>query len=239
MNLGKTLRLRRIFSSGRALVADGNALSCDAPNRIRLLAREGADAVVLTPGQLQQVSEDLDTLAVILRLDAGPGRPRLLSVEAALDMGAEAVLAELSADSRDSLANFAASAEDARRRGMPLVAHILDEDWREGASLAAGFGADLIETALGAEAADLREFVHATGAQVLVRVEDYRPPNQAFAERLYDALQNAARGFVLAHRDLAGGALLDTLHSLVHQGITAAQAATMLKAAHAERGNSR
>ncbi len=237
MNLGKTLRLRRIFSSGRALVADGNALSCDSPNRIRLLARQGADAVVLTPGQLQQVSEDLDTLAVILRLDAGPSRPRLLSVEAALEMGAEAVLAELSADSRDSLASFAASAEDARRLGMPLLAHILDDDWREGASLAAGFGADIIETALGPEPEDLREFVRATGAQVLVRVEDYKPSNQAFAGLLYEVLQNAARGFVLGHRNLAAGTLLETVQSLVHQGITAAQAAGMLK--DAQRGNAR
>src|SRR5271157_2363480 len=93
MTLGKSLRLRRVFANGRALIVDCGPLAGECLGKVRLLARAGADAVVITPGLLDVVAEELAGLSVILQIDGGPGRAQqLLSVQAALEMGAEAVL---------------------------------------------------------------------------------------------------------------------------------------------------
>jgi DhnA family fructose-bisphosphate aldolase class Ia len=73
MNLGKALRLRRIFANGRALIVDCEPPSDDPVAKVRLLARTGVDAVVLTPGLLDIVAEELGALSVILRIDGTRG----------------------------------------------------------------------------------------------------------------------------------------------------------------------
>ncbi len=230
MNLGKSVRLRRMFSGGRALVIDSETIAFDPLNQIRHFARNGADAVILTPGLLGHVFEDVDELSIVLRLDSGPGRPALLSVQGALEMGAEAVLASLTREPA-SVANFARIAEDARRLGMPLVADVVEEDWREGATLAAHFGADVIQTPLPKPGMGLRQFVRITGVRVLASIGPEEPDTPELLAWIYAALQDAAEGIVLGRRDLTEGHVFGVIHRLVHQGITAGEAAALLEEA--------
>jgi DhnA family fructose-bisphosphate aldolase class Ia len=63
MALGKSLRLRRIFANGRALIVPLDHGTEYAAPLVRSVARSGADAVALSPGVLERVIEDLNWLA--------------------------------------------------------------------------------------------------------------------------------------------------------------------------------
>src|SRR5258708_38970219 len=112
MTLGKSLRLRRIFANGRALVVPLDHRTDDPVPLVRSIARSGADAVALSPGVLERGIEDLAGLAVILRMN-GLKRPSpLVSVQGALEMG----------DAAELLRVYAPDARDLERLG-PVTAH--------------------------------------------------------------------------------------------------------------------
>lgn len=106
MNLGKSLRLRRIFSSGRALIVDLHALSADPIAQVRRLARGPVDAFVLTPGLLEIVAEEIGSVAVVLETG---------SAAEAVEMGADAMFA--------GAIQVDAVRTEARRLGMPVFAY--------------------------------------------------------------------------------------------------------------------
>jgi len=92
MTLGKSLRLRRIFANGRALVVPLDHRTDDPVPLVRSIARSGVDAVALSPGVLERVIEDLAGLAVVLRLNGSKRTPQLVSVQGALELAAVGVL---------------------------------------------------------------------------------------------------------------------------------------------------
>ncbi|HOL72626.1 MAG TPA: hypothetical protein PLA43_19320 [Bryobacteraceae bacterium] len=223
--LGKSLRLRRIFAKGRALIADCGTLAEDPVARVRLLARSGADAVVLTPGLLDLVADELEALSVILRIDGGLQRAQqLVSVQAALEMGAEAVLVVFEPGPADVLERFGRITEDARRLGMPVIASISGENWHETARLAADFGADVVQARFAPDLLADRHFLRRTGRQFLVTVGQHRLPKPQLLETLYDLVQETAQGVVLADSALVEHSMLAAIHGLVHQGISAEEA---------------
>lgn len=228
MTLGKSLRLRRVFANGRALIVDCGPLAGDCLGKVRLLARAGADAVVITPGLLDVVAEELAGLSVILQIDGGPGRAQqLLSVQAALEMGAEAVLAGVGAPGpalNAALERFGRVAEDARRLGMPVIAEVFGEGWLETARLAAEFGADVIQARCVPEGAADRHFVRVTGRPFLASLGEGLPATPGLLDMIYDLMQGAAQGVAVRDRALTEAPMLRAIHGLVHQGISAQEA---------------
>jgi DhnA family fructose-bisphosphate aldolase class Ia len=233
MKLGKSLRLRRIFANGRALIVDCGPLAGDRLGKVGQLARAGADAVVLTPGLLDMVAEELAGLSVILRIDGGLRRAQqLLSVQAALEIGAEAVLVSVEDSCREpgeDLQRLGRVTEDARRLGMPVIAEVSGDAWIELARLVAEFGADVIQARCIPELISDRHFVRMTGRPLLASLAEDLPAMPGLLEMIYDLMQGAAQGVVLRDRALAEAPALRAIHGLVHQGISAAEALDILQ----------
>ena len=142
MSVGKTLRLRRLLRRGRAVVVpiDHGLVAGPLPGIedpvgiVRRLAQSDADAVLLTPGLLEQVAGELGQLAVVLRVDGcaslqtgGPMR-QFLSVAQAAEMGADAIIVNATVGGEQEsveLLKLGQVAEEARRWGMPVVAEML------------------------------------------------------------------------------------------------------------------
>jgi 2-amino-4,5-dihydroxy-6-oxo-7-(phosphooxy)heptanoate synthase len=231
MTLGKPLRLRRIFSSGRALAVDFTTLHEDVLPKLRIAARAGADALVLTPGLLALAAEELGALAVIMKLDGGCRFPRqLLSVETALEMGAEAVL--LSVEARPGtvlgeLDRFARVASDCTKFGVPLLAEMIGDDWLETARLCAGYGADVVQVPFLPSHFSYRNFVRTDGCPTLLSLPGNGLPVPEFLAVVNEAMEGPAQGLVLGEdffRIPEAAALLHAVSALVHQGIRVEQA---------------
>lgn len=145
MSLGKVLRQRRMCPNGRSVIVaidHGNAAGIvrgleNPIDAVKTAARWGADGILVTPGVLNVVAEEIGELAIILRIDggsttAGLGGPMRLmrTVEQALRMGADAVVinatigAAYEADELEKVGRVAAACEE---WGVPLVAEILSE----------------------------------------------------------------------------------------------------------------
>jgi DhnA family fructose-bisphosphate aldolase class Ia len=237
MNLGKTLRLRRIFANGRALIFNCDPITEDPRTAIRMLDRSGADAVVLTPGQLDLVAEELGGLSVILRIDGGaPRAQQLVSVQAALEMGAEAVTLSVvvrGPGPSDALERFGRITEDARRLGMPVFAELVGDDWAETALLVADYGADVIQPRFAADPFNDLHLFRVTGRPLVAGLREERrgEPREARAllELVYEVMQSTAQGVVLNHCDKAQAPVLEALHSLVHQGVSVSEAAAQMR----------
>ena len=234
MTLGKSLRLRRIFANGRALIVDCAPLAGDRMGKVGLLARAGVDAVVLTPGMLDGVAEELAGLSAILRIDGGlRWTQQLLSVQAALEMGAEAVLVSVEVwgpGPSEGLERFGRVTEDARRLGMPVIAEITGEEWLDVARIGADYGADVIlARVVPGQAAD-RHFVRVTGRPFLANLGEHPEATLDLLAVIYEMMQGAAQGVVLRNRALVEGPMLRAIHGLVHQGISPEEALDIAQA---------
>ncbi len=143
-SLGKSLRLRRIFRHGRAVIValdHGNAAGAvrgleDPVTLVRTIARAGADGILVTPGILEQVGEHVGDMAVLLRIDGcvsplvrGPMR-LFATVEQAVAMGVDAVVmnATLGAPfEAEELKKVGRIASESRAWGLPVVGEILSQ----------------------------------------------------------------------------------------------------------------
>lgn len=220
---GKALRLRRIFAQGRALIADSLLLRADPVGWVRLLARSGADAVTLAPGWLELVAEELGGLAVIMRIDSErlPSEA-LVGVQAALEMGAEAVAVRVDASSA-AVERFGRVAEQARRLGMPVMAEVAEPDGFETLQLSAEYGADIIRVPAGLDAAAWRNWVRATGKPLLAGLHLPDAATGVLLESVWSLMQGPAHGVVLSGEGLSpaeAAPLLAGLHALVHQDVS-------------------
>ena len=231
MTIGKSLRLRRIFAKGRALIADCDPSPEDLLAKVRLLARSGVDAIVLTPGLLELVAEELAALSVILRTDGGARRvQQLASVQAALEMGAEAVsvtVALRGPGAHETLERFGRTTEDARRLGMPVVAEIAGEDWLEAARLAADYGADVIRAPFMPGRSAYRNLVRLTGRPLVASLETFTTSLLDLLDIANQAIDEGAHGLMLQRDALqqpACGAICRGLHALAHQGVSIEEA---------------
>lgn len=143
-SIGKSLRLRRILRNGRAVVVamdHGNAAGAvrgleNPAELVKTLAPAGADAILVTPGILEQVCEHVGDLAILLRIDgcvsllAGGPMRLFVNVRQAVAMGADAVVmnATLGAPFEgEELEKVGTIASEGRTWGMPVVAEILSQ----------------------------------------------------------------------------------------------------------------
>lgn len=220
MTLGKSLRLRRIFAQGRTLIVPLDHRTDDPVPLVRSVARSGVDAVALSPGVLERVIEDLAGLAVILRLNGSKRTPQLVSVQGALELGAEAVLLKVDAHDTRDLELLGRVTEDARRLGVPVVAEILGEDPPAVVTIAAEYGADVIQTQSIGDAADFRQTVRTAGRPVLASAG--QPGSVADLLRFVNnCLEAGAQGIVVEPQ---GEPVLAGINALVHQGVSVAEA---------------
>lgn len=186
----------------------------------RAFARVGLDAIAVSPGVLERVADDLSSLTLVLRLNLPSARQRLVSIQGALEMGAEAVAVTIDATSPRDLELLGRTAEDARRWGMPLIAEMFGEDFREISSLAAEFGADVIQLAATAsDVAQLRAAVKTARRPVLVRISGGE--GEGLIRSLNSLLETGIEGIVvepLPERSL------HAIHGLIHQGASLEEA---------------
>jgi DhnA family fructose-bisphosphate aldolase class Ia len=220
MSLGKSLRLRRIFANGRALIVPIDHRAEDPVPLVRSVARSGVDAVMLSPGVLERVVEDLAGLAVILRLNGSKRTPQLVSVQGALELGAEAVLLRVDTHDARDLERLGRITEDARRLGMPVITEILGEDLAAVVTIAAEYGADVIQTQCTGSLAEFHQTVRTAGRPVLASIQPPRPVSDllAFAN---DCLEAGTQGVVVEPQRES---VLAGINALVHQGVSVAEA---------------
>jgi class I fructose-bisphosphate aldolase len=220
MNLGKSLRLRRIFANGRALIVPLDHRTDDPIPLVRSVARSGVDAVALSPGVLERVVEDLAGLAVVLRLNGSKRTPQLVSVQGALELGAEAVLLRVDAHDARDLERLGQVTEDARRLGMPVFAEIVGEDLPAVITIAAEYGVDAIQTQTIGDMADFRHTVRTAGRPVLASAG--RLDSVVNLLRFVnDCLEAGGQGVVV---DPQPETVLAGINALVHQGVSIAEA---------------
>jgi DhnA family fructose-bisphosphate aldolase class Ia len=220
MTLGKSLRLRRIFANGRALVVPLDHRTDDPVPLVRSIARSGVDAVALSPGVLERVIEDLAGLAVVLRLNGSKRTPQLVSVQGALELGAEAVLLRVDAHDTRDLERLGRVTEDARRLGMPVITEIMGEDLPAVATIAAEYGADAIQTQIIGDFADFRQTVRTAGRPVLASAGQLESVNNLL-RFVNDCLEAGGQGIVVEPQPEA---VLAGINALVHQGVSVAEA---------------
>ena len=220
MTLGKSLRMRRIFANGRALVVPLDHPTGDPVPLVRSVARSAVDAVALSPGVLERVIEDLAGLAVILRLNGSRRTPQLVSVQGALELGAEAVLLRVDAHDARDLERLGRVTEDARRLGMPVITEIMGEDLPAVAAIAAEYGADAIQTQIVGDFADFRHTVRNAGRPVMASAGQLGSIGDLL-RFVNECLEAGGQGIVVEPQPepvLAG------INALVHQGVSVAEA---------------
>ncbi|HKW99231.1 MAG TPA: hypothetical protein VJN43_15940 [Bryobacteraceae bacterium] len=227
MNLGKSLRLRRIFANGRALVVPLGHQMNDPIQLVRVVARSGADAIALSPGVLERVIEDLAGLAVILRLNGSKRTPQLVSVQGALELGAEAVLLKVDAHDPRDLERLGQVTEDARRLGMPIIAEIAGEDLPAVVTIAAEYGADAIQMQSIGDSTDFRQIVRSAGRPILA-VPAHTGSIRDLIRLVNECLESGAQGIVV---EAGPESVLAGVNALVHQGVSVAEAAAIAEPA--------
>ncbi len=220
MSLGKSLRLRRIFANGRTLIVPLDHRAEDLVPMVRSVARSGVDGVALSPGVLERVIEDLAGLAVILRLNGSKRTPQLVSVQGALELGAEAVLLRVDAHDARDLERLGRVTEDARRLGMPVIGEILGEDLPAVVTIAAEYGADVILTHFSGSLAEFHQTARTAGRPVLASVGPQGPVTELL-RFVNDCLEAGAQGVVVEPQREA---VIAGINALVHQGVSVAEA---------------
>jgi DhnA family fructose-bisphosphate aldolase class Ia len=177
------------------------------------------------------VAEELGALSVILRMDGGARRAQqLASVQAALEMGSEAVSVSVALrgpGAHESLERFGRTTEDARRLGMPVLAEIAGEDWPEVARLAADYGADVIRAPFIPGRSAYRSLIRLTGRPLIAGLDTFTAGVLDLLDMANQAIEEGAHGIMLERNALdqsACGAICRGLHALVHQGVSIEEA---------------
>jgi DhnA family fructose-bisphosphate aldolase class Ia len=229
MYLGKSLRLRRIFANGRAFIVPLDPRMEDPVPLVRTIARSGVDAVALSPGVLERVIEDIAGLAVILRLNGSTRTSQLISVQGALELGAEAVLLKVDAHDARDLERLGGVSEDARRRGVPVIAEIMGEDLLAVATIAAEYGADAVQMQPVADFPALQQAVRTAGRPVLIRARASEPAGNLL-RFVNNCLEAGAQGIAVEPQREA---VLAGINALVHQGVSLGDALAIAESSRA------
>jgi DhnA family fructose-bisphosphate aldolase class Ia len=184
MSLGKQLRQRRLMGRGRAVivamdhgVAAGVVRGLENPRAVvKTIASTGADGILVTPGVLETVAEELGNLAVLLRIDGcvsphGSGPMRLFSgIEDAVRTGVDAVVMNATVGApyeSDELQKVGSVATEGRRWGMPVVAEILSQRMMANHMDMTGGGKDLLPADIGEDVSMACRFGVELGADAI------------------------------------------------------------------------
>lgn len=146
MDIGKKLRARRLFKNGRTVIVPmdhplyfGPISGLEDPAKVvNEVAAGGADAVLISPGIVELVADELKDMAVVLRLDGTHTRlgkhlervELISSVEEAVRMGVDAVVVNIfvGAENEDVLlAKLGEVAMSCRKHGMLLIGEMIPQ----------------------------------------------------------------------------------------------------------------
>jgi len=144
MTVGKSLRLRRFFRNGRAVIIPmdhpmygGPVAGLEDPAKLtHLIAQTEADGILVSPWVIPRVADAIGQLTVAARLDGGNSslgqrvdQMRIVaSVEQALRFGAEMVAINVFVGGEgepDMLQKLGQTAEICEAWGMPLMAEMI------------------------------------------------------------------------------------------------------------------
>lgn len=184
MKLGKQLRRRRIMGRGRTVIvamdhgiAAGVVRGLENPLEVvKTAARAGADGILVTPGVLETVAEEVGNLAILLRIDGcvsphGSGPMRLFSsVEDAVSLGVDAVVMNATIGApyeSHELQKVGSIATDGRRWGMPVVAEILSQRMMANHMDMTGAGSETLPIDIGEEVSMACRFGVELGADAI------------------------------------------------------------------------
>lgn len=184
MKLGKQLRCRRIMGRGRTVIvamdhgiAAGMVRGLENPLAVvKTVARAGADGILVSPGVLESVAEEVGSLAILLRIDGcvsphGSGPMRLFSgVEDAVAMGVDAVVMNATIGApyeSDELQKVGTIATQGRRWGMPVVAEILSQRMMANHMDMTGAGKETLPSDIGDDVAMACRFGVELGADAI------------------------------------------------------------------------
>ncbi|GAB7052648.1 2-amino-3,7-dideoxy-D-threo-hept-6-ulosonate synthase [Catenuloplanes indicus] len=208
---------------------------------LRAAAHHGADAVVLHKGALRHVRTGwFRGLSLIVHLSASTGiapdpdaKVLVTGVEEALRLGADGVSVHVNAGSPTEarqLADLASVADACDRWGLPLLAMIYPRgpgirDGRDpdlvahAVTVAAEIGADLVKTALPADAAQIARITAACPIPVLAAGGTTDGGATAVLEHLGTALRSGAAGAAVGRLIFEApdpGAMTRSVAALVH-----------------------
>ena len=119
--------------------------------------------------------------------------------------------------------------EDARRLGMPVIAEILGEDLPAVVTIAAEYGADVIQTQCVGDLGEFHQTARTAGRPVLASA------NQTGSVRdllrfVNDCLESGGQGVVVQPQRET---VLMGINALVHQGVSVAEAVAMAESERA------
>jgi DhnA family fructose-bisphosphate aldolase class Ia len=234
MTLGKQLRLRRLMGRGRAVivaldhgVAAGVTRGLENPLEVvKMAAQGGADGILVTPGILEQVVEEVDRLAILLRIDGcvstqGNGPMRLFSsVQDAVNLGADGVAVNATIGALHEsfeLEKVGQVATEGRRWGLPVIAEMLSERMLSNHRDFAGNGTSVLPP----EVVDDVEMACRMGVELGADAIKTRYPGDP--ERFRKTVVSTGRPVLVAGGPLRDGSLLATL-SLVDECLQAGAA---------------
>jgi len=250
MTSDKQLRLNRIFGpDGKTMVAalDHGIAGLSPLEHLTVprtllpeVVRNGADAIITTPGVARGAGDLFGRAGLILRVDGGPSALTgdwgnmevLLSAEDALRLGADAVIMMGITGTPDEARSLAALGRMAARCaewGLPLVAEMLpggfaakevtSEQLQVSARLAAELGADVVKIRYQGPPEAFRNVTRACYVPVIVLGGSRQSPEQLVGE-VTQALEAGARGVAIGRNIWQAeqpGKMVAALAEVVHR----------------------
>ncbi|MHB8585117.1 MAG: 2-amino-3,7-dideoxy-D-threo-hept-6-ulosonate synthase [Thermoplasmatota archaeon] len=266
--LGKSLRLRRLFERGRTVlipmdhgVSIGPVAGIEDPRvTVDLVAKGGANAVVVQKGLLRLVAGSLGSLGVMVHLSAStdlnpdPNDKRVVAtVEEVVSLGADGVSIHVNvgaaSESRmiEDLGRIATSCE---AFGMPLLAmmyprgHEITDPHdlkyvRHVARIASELGADVIKVPYTGNVASFREVVRGCGQPIVVSGGPKMGNDRDVLEMVHGAIAAGAAGVsvgrnIWQHADPL--AMTRAVSDIIHKNASVEEAITHLKGDATNRG---
>ena len=213
---GKSLRLRRLFRAGRAVMVQIEHGVEHPAAVVRSLDRLGADAVVVSPGLLDDVCEECVQVAVVVRLNVASARAcNICSVEGALRLGAEAVMLTVSAADERDLDRLGAVAGNARHFGVPLIVDLVGDASAGTLAVVSDFGVDVIQVRPGSRKEQpLRAIAKSCRRPLLVALENIAA--EKLVRTAHACLEDTAQGLCVGTLDEQ---ILEALLALAHNGV--------------------
>ena len=213
---GKPLRLRRLFRAGRTVMVQADDGAANPGGLVRGLDRLGADAVIVSPGLLDEVCEECVQVAVVLQLNVAASRAcRLCSVEDALRLGAEAVMLSVSAVDEKDLERLGTIAGQSRHYGVPLIVDLVSEVSEASVALISGFGVDVLQVRPGGRKEHEMRAIAKTCRRPLMVALDKVPPEK-LVRAAHACLDETAQGVSVVALDER---ILEALVALAHNGV--------------------
>jgi len=244
--LGKKKRMKRIMKNGKAVVVPMDHGITAGPIRgieriEEILPHLRADAVVLHKGMAKLCDSDM---ALIIHASASTNlsgdpdaKTRVLSVEHAIRMGADAVSIHVNIGSdteREQIRDLAQIAEECELWGMPLLAMMYPRGEKikdrhspdvikHAVRIAEELGADIVKTNYTGSIESFAEVIDSTHLPVLIAGGPRVNSDVQLLTAIYDAMHAGAGGVAIGRNIFqhpSPESISHAIHLIVHEGAT-------------------